>query len=401
MFRTCLILFLLSFLLITVVACNSKQHAEVERVATSNGKDSLIILHIESDSPYEIGYQHGEALRKEIHLMVDLWKNDLEEAFEIPADSFITHFLRSTNFQKSIAKHTPHLLKEIQGMSDGASIPFETMYAYQLIDELWTNGNTVAENYHHCTSIGAMNLAHGQTGSFIAQNIDVPAFYHTFKVLLHLTDKAGKHEQYISTFPGYIGANGLNKHVGINVNSLLDIQNSLDGLPVCCVVRGTLQHHSFNDAVTFIHSIQHASGQNYIIGSTDSILSLECSATQITPFWPTNSKHITYHANNSLANDSHRKLYTNYLVNHLQLTHEEYVAQEKRLQSMEQRFSDSTVVTISKIKEALQSKDNYIDPVCNANTWVSTIMEFKNDSAVIHFSPGSPDEVDYIQFVLK
>jgi hypothetical protein len=399
MFRTGIILF--SFWLISLASCTPQQSAEVERIATSNGKDSLIVLHIESNSPYEIGYQHGEALRKEIHLMVDLWKNDMEAAFEIPADSFITHFLRSTNFQTSIAKHTPHLLEEIRGISDGANIPFETMYAYQLIDELWTNGNTISENYHHCTSMGVMNSVNGQTGSLIAQNIDVPSFYHTFKVLIHLTGKADQHEQYISTFPGYIGANGLNQHIGINVNSLLDIQNSLDGLPVCCVVRGTLQHQTFDDAVTFIHSVQHASGQNYIIGSADSIVSLECSAIQITPFWPTASKHITYHANNSLANDTYRKLYTNYLADHLHLTHEEYVAQGKRFQSMEQRFSNTTTVTVSKVKEALQSEDNFIDPICNANTWVSTIMEFKHDSSVLHFSPGSPDEVDYIQFVLK
>jgi hypothetical protein len=42
-----------------------------------------------------------------------------------------------------------------------------------------------------------------------------------------------------------------------------------------------------------------------------------------------------------------------------------------------------------------------IKPICNVNTFVSTIMEFNNDYSELKISPGKPDSTKYIEFRIE
>ena len=268
---------------------------------------------------------------------------------------------------------------------------------YQLVDEMWNNGGVVFEA-HHCSSIGVDNRSSGGLVNYIAQNVDVTPFYHKYQVLLQIEDEATQTVKYVVTVPGVIGVNGLNQHLGVNVNTLMDLQLSASGLPVCCVVRGVLDQDSFEDAEAFLKEIEHASGQNYMVGSKERVASFECSAVKVAAFWPDSTHRYTFHANNSLANDTYQPEYINYLRDSLQLTHAEYIKDKGRFESLKARIIGNESTELETLKEVLQSKDNEADPICNSYTWVSTIMQFHEDHNVLFISPGAPDSVLYEVF---
>jgi predicted choloylglycine hydrolase len=355
---------------------------------------NLPVLHFDG-TPYENGFQHGKIMKNRIIELIELWKNDIEKKYQISADKFITTFLDSTDYIPAIEKWTPTLLEEIKGISDGSGIDYNTIFAFQLIDEIWTNARLI-DIPHHCTSVGINNYKKDGSSNYIAQNIDIQSFYHDFEILLDIKDKNTDSRKLVPTFAGYLGANGLNKHIGITENSLSDLKSSLDGLPVCFITRGVLEKKSFEEAVKFIKIIKHASGQNYIIGSRRNVISLECSSDLITVYWPDSTKQYTFHANRPLTNNSYHPAYINYLKALYGAIPETISFSDERLESMKNIILNNQHINWMTIKDALSKK-----PICNSNTFVSTIMEFKNNYNKLWISPGKPDSIKYIVFRIK
>ena len=200
----------------------------------------------------------------------------------------------------------------------------------------------------------------------------------------------------MTTFVGYIGANGLNKNIGITENTLSDLKSSFNGLPVCCIARSVLEKTSFEEAVKFIKTIKHASGQNYIVGSKHDIISLECASDLVTEYWPDSTKKYTYHANRPLANNSYHPAYLAYLKALYGSTPESIRFSDERLEAIKNIILNNEHISLRTIMDALSQK-----PICNNNTFVSTIMEFENNYSELRISPGKPDSTEYIVFRIK
>jgi len=355
---------------------------------------NLPILHL-SGTPYENGFQHGRIMKARIIELVGLWKNDIERNYHLPADEFIKIFLDSTDYIPAIKKWTPDLFEEIRGISAGSGIDFNTIFAFQLLDEIWTNARLI-NLPHHCTSVGINNYKKDGSSNYIAQNIDITPFYHGYQILLDISDKDSNSRKFVTTFVGYIGANGLNKNIGITANTLSDLRSSLNGLPVCCIARGVLEKASFDEAVNFIKNIKHASGQNYIIGSRHDIISLECASDLVTEYWPDSTKKYTFHANTPLTNTSYHPAYIDYLKA-LHGSVPEFISfSDKRLESMKSNILNNKTIGLETIKNVLSTK-----PICNSNTFVSTIIKFNNDYNELRISPGSPDSIEYLVFTIN
>ncbi|WP_047450892.1 C45 family autoproteolytic acyltransferase/hydolase [Alistipes sp. ZOR0009] len=365
-----------------------------KEVVLDTAYSSLPVLHL-NGTPYENGFQHGKIMRSRIAELVGLWKRDIEEKYGIPADRFIATFLDSTNYIPSIKRWTPDLLEEIRGISAGSGIDFNTIFAFQLVDEIWTNARLISIP-HHCTSIGVNNSKRDGSPNYIAQNIDITPFYHGFEVLLDIVDTETGARKLVTTFAGYIGANGVNRHIGITENTLADLKSSLDGLPVCCVARGVLEKESFEEAVDFIRGVKHASGQNYIVGSDSSVISLECASDLVTEYWPDSTKEYTFHANKPLTNSSYHPAFLSYLKALYGSIPESVSFSDERLEAIKAVALNSRHISLEVITDALSKR-----PICNANTFVSTIMEFGKGYSELRISPGKPDSTEYILFRIK
>jgi isopenicillin-N N-acyltransferase like protein len=362
-------------------------------IGYNSGKDvipdteysSLPILHL-NGTPYENGFQHGVIMKNRIIKLIGLWEKDIEDNYQIPADEFIKMFLDSSDYIPAIRKWTPDLLEEIKGISAGSGIDFKTIFAFQLTDEIWANARLI-NIPHHCTSVGINNYKKDGGPNYIAQNIDITPFYHGFEILLDIKDRNTDSRILVTSFVGYIGANGLNKNIGITENTLSDLKSSLNGLPVCCVARGVLEKDSFKDAVNFIKAIKHASGQNFILGSRYDIISLECASDLVTEYWPDSSKNYTFHANRPLSNTSYHP--SNLMALYSSIS-------DERLKLMETKIINNKSIDWKTIQDVLSTK-----PVCNENTFVSTIMKFDNDFSELRISPGKPDSTEYLVFRIK
>lgn len=375
------------------ISCETKSTDSDNGILDTTHTD-LPILHL-NGTAFENGEQHGKLLRKEINELIGLWKQDIEAKYQMPADTFIKMFLDSTNYIPYIKKWTPELLDEVKGISKGSGIDFNTLFAFQLVDEIWTNARLI-KMPHHCTSLGVNNFIKDGGTNWNAQTIDIPSYYHKFPVLLDIKDKNSNSKKLVTTFAGYIGINGLNENISVTENSLANLKSALSGLPVAFVSRGVLERKTFDDAVSYIKSIKHASGQNYIIVSRSNIISLECATDLIKEYWPDSTKYFTFHGNNPLTNNSYHPFYNNYLKNLYGAIPEAISISDKKVETVNRQLTKNTTINAETIKNILSK-----EPVYNQNTFAITIMELNKKYNRLYISLNKSDSTKYMEFKLK
>jgi len=362
-------------------------------------KRELKVLHL-AGSGYERGVQHGRQLSSEIAALVGLWKDDLRKEAKTDPDSLIRSFLGETNFMPSIKKWTPDLLDEVRGIADGAGQPFETIFAFQLVDELWVFMDKGAVD--RCTSMGVAR--HGAHPAYVAQNMDLESFRDGFQLILHIAGTESIPEQFVFTSAGLIGVNGVNnRSIAITCNTLMQLSASSDGLPVAFIVRGLLVQTTGEDAVKFVNTVKHASGQNYIVGAGDRVYDFEASAGQVVEFRPVADGSIVYHTNHPLVNEDLKPW-------HLQRIQSQTAEQgsagnsETRLASIQKRLQrPASTIDDEVIKEALRSKDSERHPICRTLkegtgtfTFGATIMTLSGTPS-LQVTMGPPDVNPFVR----
>jgi hypothetical protein len=147
--------------------------------------------------------------------------------------------------------------------------------------------------------------------------------------------------------------------------------------------------------------VEHASGQNYLIGGINQVVSLESSANSIKEFKPFKNADFTYHTNHPLRNDDYSNWYLEALEeNGFTLFDTKEFCQ--RFPSFENRFNEETSeFGMDEIKEVLSSKDhNGYDVLSNTYTYASVIYELSEKPRFI-IAPGKPHETEYIELKFK
>jgi hypothetical protein len=346
--------------------------------------EKLRIVDLEG-TPYQMGKVHGQTLKPEIRELLKRWKEDLVKTYRVTAEAFIKNLLKKTDFQPAIARWTPGLLDEVRGIADGAGVDFDTMYAYQLIDEIWAINEDLGLS--KCTSIAA-GKRNGNP-AYVAQTLDIPAFYHGFQTVLRLRDKREDLETLVFTIPGVVAANGLNgRSVAVCVNAVTQLAYSPKGLPVAFVIRGILRQKSYEQAVKFLQDIQPAAPQNYVIGGPADAAAFERSACKISSFFPFEGAEFTYHTNHPLINDDFNPRFPETLKRG-GMTLEKYRTLCPRFNFLGQVLKDnSTAIDLASLKALFQNRASGIN---NAGTYGCTIMVLGAEPE-LHISPGRPDE---------
>ena len=386
---------------IPFLSTNSTNDAATKSGVSSPGGLKVVVLE---GSPYDRGVIHGRMLKKEINEVIRKWKTQIEAGYKIDADEFILRFIKETDFIPAIRKWTPDLLEEVKGIAEGAGVDFTTMLFFQFPDEEWANAPSIAAG--HCSSMGIDKR--GDRPAVIAQNMDIGGFYDGYQTLLCIKRKDSDLESFVFTCAGLIALNGMNnRSVGVTVNTLSQLSHSRDSLPVSFVIRGILERETLKDAVKFLHTVKHASGQNYILGGPEEVFSFECSANRISPYVPFKNAHIVYHTNHPLANDDYSDEYRTWLV-----THDRSEIQKSdtgvRFQSLEKRLKGNLdALDVDDFQSALRSTDSEKNPICvpyrNASetfTFGSTIM-ILSKKPEIWITAGPPDSKEYMAFAFS
>lgn len=375
----------------------SMVNTETDKPATVTMLANNELRYIElSGTPYERGLTHGRLLKKEIKEVTDLLKEDIKQGTGQNPDDYITSFLERTEFDKSISKWTAELLEEVRGISEGSEIDYNTILMHQLGDEYWID--RMALQVHKCSSIGVNKTSNNP--SITAQNMDIPEFYHGYQTVIKITEASGK-QVMLLTIPGHLGITGMNyNEISVNVNTLLQLENSTSGLPVTFIIRGLLAKNDQAEALKFLKEVKHASGQNYIIGGPEKVYDFECSANDKVEFRPFENSEFTYHTNHPLANTDYSKIMLEGLEIFGGSIEQTVVCQ--RFSSFEKRFNTETMgISVDDIKEVLSSRENESqDVISNRNTYASVIYKLAETPEFI-IAPGKPHEVEYVTITFE
>jgi predicted choloylglycine hydrolase len=172
-----------------------------------------------SGSPYEMGYQHGQALRPLIDGMVRY--ESRRHAHTAPAA------LNQEGVLARVGRAAPALLEELRGIADGSGLPFEQLLEVNL------------QVLHYCTVIA---FTQSDRGPLLGKNLDFPVY--AYQVLF----SAEPDEGYGMTHIGCAGS--VASYGGINTAGLamghavvpLDAEPQETGLPVAFLRRLALQH---------------------------------------------------------------------------------------------------------------------------------------------------------------
>ena len=384
---------------------------------------ALLVLQVSAQSPvpsrvpvihlkgtaYERGVQHGRTLKKEIAEVYKKWKNNIRKDTKSDPDSVIRDFLQTTNFTPAIRKWTPETLDEVRGIADGSGQTYDDVFAFQLIDEYWgyldRKEHLSADGKEHCSAMGVAGS--GNTPGYVAQNIDLDTWMHGYQVLLHIEGTRDTPEQYHMSCAGSLGLAGMNGNgIGIVVNALTDMRNSVDGLPVAYILRGMLLKKNGSEALAFMHQVKHASGQNYVIGVQDSVYDFEASANQIVRYTPMKNPNVVYHTNHALVNHDVKPWYEEY--------HKQILAGPVRKNSTLTRFeavaakyAGAADYSVELAKNTLRSKDSEKYPVCitydpnkGAYTFSSVVFTL-GSRPMVEVTLGSPDQSEYQKHFFK
>ena len=341
------------------------------------------------------GQIHGELLRGLIIEHQARWEEDVIRSTGLRPDAYLDGLLNETNFMPAIERWTPFLMEEVRGMAEGANIDFRYMFARQLSDEEpWYRAEkklpqTIGRG---CSSIG--RDASDDHVTMIGQNMDTPAWYDGHQFLFHHKGPDLAAEVLNFSLAGKLNLCGMNSHgLAVCCNSLTKLDYSRNGLPEDFVVRGFLAQHNLEEGLAFMHDIEHASGQNYIVaGKGSRATNLEVSAKSIAEYqvWPGADR--VYHTNHTFRN-------TDNSIQKAQVAAGQIipgsVSTKPRYQELAARFSDkATPVTIEHMKAAFSSHNG---PICRhpddgSSTVVTLgciIMEL-GEKPLMHLAPGTP-----------
>ena len=372
---------------------------EADSADPTPGKEVRVLVL--EGTPYERGLTHGKTLKKEIHEVVALWKAQLGSPGGAYADAFIQKFLEETDFAPAIKKWTPGLLEEVRGIADGAEIDFDTIYAFQLMDEIWLYQSGLEGEA--CSAIAFERQ--GDRPSLVAQNMDLEPFREGYQVLMHVKHPDSDLESLFLTCAGLIVTTGMNNApLGVAVNAMGQMDFGPEGLPVAFVVRGLLEQSSLQDAVDFVKTVKHASGQNYILGDSEDVVDLEVSTNQLAKFTPESHPGVILHTNHPRVLSDYHSRYEKSLAGGAtpmglgENTHARLEALEARLGSKEGSLG------IEDIKSTLSSQDDSTHPVCRphdpgkSSFTFGTVIQVLSDSPELHLAPGPPNVTPFQVF---
>jgi predicted choloylglycine hydrolase len=395
------------FSLIIVLACGSPSEKESENTVSQSENDVIerelrqVTL---SGSGYELGLQHGQIFKKEIGEIVEKWKENMKAQLERDAEEVLGEFLAYADFEGSIKKWTPELYEEVRGIAEGSEQDFDVIMTLNMLDEFWVYLNN-PEN-HHCSNIGVPSV-NGNV-SYIAQNMDIETYTDGYQTLFRIEASGNTPEQLVLSHPGLIALNGMNSTgVGLIMNTIMQLNASNSGLPVAFVVRKVLASTDKDEIIKFITSVNHASGQNYILGVRGEVFNFEASANKVVRFDPGNKNQTVYHTNHPIVNDDVKAWFAEFNPKlnkaELPVNSNSYI----RLASLSKRIAENDTISDGSIKDALRSKDDVNNPVCRVNggngkgfTFASVVMTLTGDP-YLQITAGPPSESDYLKVLFS
>jgi isopenicillin-N N-acyltransferase like protein len=224
---------------------------------------------IEARGTYlEVGRQIGEQGKAQIQSMLAYLHENVPAGF-----TWEQMLNRSRDFLTPSRKVYPQYLEELEGIAEGADVPFEDIFV-SMCEEMWD-----ASVLHGCTDMAARGRATLDGTTLIAHTNDLSASSESRLVILKI--QAGDEPEIIAVSPGGVAISaGYNAAKISLTGNQLDSNDMRPGVPRLLVVRAILGSRTLNEAMTHCLLPQRASSYNNVVAdASGEVYSMEGSAT--------------------------------------------------------------------------------------------------------------------------
>jgi len=353
-------------------------------------KDGFSIVHLQG-TPYERGAAYGQILKEEIHTSITRWQQEVESTFHRDFNEVIEEFFSSTSYLESIKLTDPDLLDEVFGMSESSKIDYQVLLAFQMSEELFTVLEADARS--NCTSIGKVGT--DSTVSILAQNMDPPPFLHGHPIVLHLMPENGDPESLVFSVPGLLGLAGMNdKGLAITCMGISMLNHAREGLPVVSVIRSILSLSRLEEAEAFIRQSSYAIPQCFGVGGPGGLRCYECSANQVSEFYPFEDSDVVLHTNYSISNRDFNQEYIELLGQYGKTIDDSYFCPRyfhayDKIEEYRRSLDRERIETILRLPEP------ELESILNENTLGSLVMEL-GDNPGLFLATGHKEGKPFI-----
>lgn len=362
---------------------------------------SIPIIELKG-SPYERGWQHGEACKEAIHALIYDHYNSLAHfaraRAKIDFDMGQSQKI-SDRYLPFMQAYAPDLIEELKGIADATGLPFHEILflnCYLDVYDIVFPGLSQPLLYG-CTTFAATQPATLNDATIVAQNLDLRAFFNQYGVLLRIFPDHGP-SSLVYSMVGVVGLVGINQFGISMVFNKLVPKDSSYGVPYPFLARKVLQQSRIGQAIYQIANPHRASGSYSLLGSTDAgIYGIEATSSDYRVFpgdegYLAHSNHYTH-----LSLDDHNQYYQPYAG-------DTYVRLNQASRILKKNFGRVSVETI---KEIASNHANFPDAICRhsdqdtqlfyrAETMASLV--FLPDERCCLISMGPPCENGYLSY---
>ena len=268
------------------VFVSETQHGRLE--TTGSGEDMIHLLHLWG-TPYEMGYAHGELLKKQVPEYV----NKVNEAMAREMKSDVSLLDQVWEAVKPHVKD--YFLEELRGIAEGAGVDLQAVIRSNMVGEA---------SEWHCSLFGAWGKATGSTGNLLqlrALDYEVNAGIQNFPLITVYHPNEGQGHAFANIgWAGVVGAvTGISSE-RLAISEIGDdydkANDSYDGIPFMFMLRDILQFDkSLDEATARIKNAKRTTSLMYAVGDGEmgQARSYQTSRTLCNVFDPTNLEPLT------------------------------------------------------------------------------------------------------------
>lgn len=196
--------------------------------------ESMKVIEL-NGTPFEMGFQHGRALKESIAHTVDVYMDLMANVGGKGRDDIRTLAMA---FAEKIERFDPRYMEEIRGIVAGSELPLADILTLNARTEILTSLKAAS---HECTT-----FCFAREG-ILAQTWDWLQRLEGRPILLRISHPDG-HTVLTMTEPGIIGKIGINSAgLGVGLNILTSSKRA-DGVPVHLLLRSALDSRSWDEA---------------------------------------------------------------------------------------------------------------------------------------------------------
>ena len=328
-----------------------------------------------SGSYKEVGLAIGETFRGKIQEVIEDRKHYIRRYQE--------KLLLIEPYVRAAQKYFPHLVEEMEGMADGALVPFRDLFFHntpEIYDHTMEWDREQAQTEDHCTiavSFGKKEPLIGHNEDWMTESLDE---LYILKATIGETTFLGLN---YATFLSGCSASINNWGLVQCINELHETPGN--GVGKYFISRAILECRTLDEAEACIRKSKRASGYNHVLFQGSEMRDIEVSG---------NDMDVLIREKQPYAHTNH------YLSLHMQKYERDEAAHHinsyERLKRVMELLHNN--MTFADMTALLSDTKNPLYPVCREHTIASVIIE-PNDRQ-IHVCFGPPNKGTFIRYTL-